>query len=67
VTIDSIIRTWQNNHGKLHRKIKEAKSLHEKYVQMMDNDFDQRIMKVYHCMINAYDEINQEIGLSYNK
>jgi len=61
----------------IHRKIKEAKSLHEKYVQMMDEhivkenmadeDFNRRIMKVYHCMINAYDEINQEIGLSYNK
>jgi hypothetical protein len=24
-------------------------------------------MKVYHCMINEYDEIHQEIGLSYNK
>ena len=63
--------------GELHRKIKEAKSLHEKYIQMMnehvvkentiDEDFNRRIMKVYHCMINAYDEINQEIGLSYNK
>ena len=61
----------------LHRKIKEAKSLHEKYVQMMDEhvvkeimtdgDFNRRIMKVYHCMINAYDEINQEVGLFYNK
>ena len=61
----------------LSRKIKEARSLHEKYVQMMDdhtvkknmpdNDFNRRIMKVYHCMINAYDEINQEMGLSYNK
>ncbi|MDH3341994.1 MAG: hypothetical protein OEL84_12040 [Nitrosopumilus sp.] len=63
--------------GELHRKIKEAKSLYEKYVQMMDehvvkknmmdNDFNRRIMKVYHCMINAYDEINQNIGLSHNK
>jgi len=61
----------------LRRKIKEAKSLHEKYIQMMDEpmikekmtdeDFNRRIMKVHHCMINAYDEINQEIGLSYNK
>jgi hypothetical protein len=24
-------------------------------------------MKVYHCMINEYDEINQEIGFSYSK
>ncbi|MDH3361121.1 MAG: hypothetical protein OEW86_08825 [Nitrosopumilus sp.] len=63
--------------GELHRKINEAKSLHKKYVQMMgehmvkenvtDEDFNRRIMKVYHCMISAYDEINQEIGLSYNK
>lgn len=63
--------------GELRRKIKEAKSLHEKYIQMMDEhmvkenmaeeDFNRRIMKVYHCMISAYDEINQEIGLSYNK
>ena len=61
----------------LHRKIKEAKSLHEKYIQMMnehmvkenviDEDFNRRVMKVYHCMINAYDEVNQEIGFSYNK
>ena len=61
----------------LRRKIKEAKSLYEKYVQMMnahvikenmaDEDFNRRVMKVYHCMISAYDEINQEIGLSYNK
>ncbi|MGI9566861.1 MAG: hypothetical protein ACR2LL_07605 [Nitrosopumilus sp.] len=61
----------------LHRKIREAKSLHEKYVQMMDehmikkniidDDFNRRIMKVYHCMISAYDEINQEIGFFYNK
>lgn len=61
----------------LSRKIKEARSLHEKYVQMMDEhtgkknmtdeDFNRRIMKVYHCMINAYDEINHEIGLFYNK
>ena len=35
--------------------------------KMTDEDFNRRIMKVYHCMINAYDEINQEIGLSYNK
>ncbi|WP_316506524.1 hypothetical protein [Nitrosopumilus sp.] len=61
----------------LHRKIREAKSLHEKYVQMMDehmikkniidDDFNRRIMKIYHCMISAYDEINQEIGFFYNK
>ncbi len=61
----------------LNRKIKEAKSLHEKYVQMMeehtekknvtDEDFNRRIMKVYNCMINVYDEINQEIGFSYKK
>jgi len=61
----------------LHRKIKEAKSLHEKYVQMMEEcmnknklvneDFNRRIMKAYNCMINAYDEIHQEIGLSYKK
>ncbi len=61
----------------LSRKIKEAKSLHEKYVQMMEEhaikkntaneDFNRRIMKVYNCMINAYNEINQEIGFSYSK
>ncbi len=61
----------------LSRKIKEARSLHEKYVQMMeehtvkknmaDEDFSRRIMKVYNCMINAYDEINQENGFSYSK
>lgn len=61
----------------LRRKIKEVKSLYEKYVQMMDEhmvkenmtdeDFNRRIMKVYHCMISAYDEINQEIRLFYNK
>ena len=61
----------------LRRKIKEAKSLHEKYIQMMDEylitenmtdkDFHRRIMKVYHCMINTYEEINQETGFSYNK
>ena len=61
----------------LSRKIKEAKSLYEKYVQMMeehtekknvtDEDFNRRIMKVFNCMINAYDEINQEIGFSYKK
>ena len=59
------------------RKIKDASSLHKKYVQMMkeytdknkqaNEDFNRRIMKVYHCMINEYDEIHQEIGLSYNK
>ncbi len=61
----------------LSRKIKEARSLHEKYVQMMedytnkenmtDEDFNRRIMKVYNCMINAYNEINQEIGFSHSK
>ena len=61
----------------LNRKIKETKSLHEKYVQMMEEylnknkivneDFNRRIMKVYHCMINEYDEIHREVGLSYNK
>ncbi len=61
----------------LSRKIKEAKSLHEKYVQMMEEhavkknmtgeDFNRRIMKVYNCMINAYNEINQEIGFTFNK
>jgi hypothetical protein len=60
------------------RKIKDASSLHKKYVQMMEEeytdkdkqvneDFNRRIMKVYHCMINEYDEINQEIGFSYSK
>ena len=59
------------------RKIKEAKSLYEKYIQMMDEhmvkenmtdeDFNRRIMKVYNCMINGYDEINQKIGFSYNR
>ena len=59
------------------RKIKDTRSLHKKYVQMMEEytnnnkqvngDFNRRIMKVYHCMINEYDEIHQEIGLSYNK
>jgi RNase P subunit RPR2 len=45
------------------RKIKDASSLHKKYVQMMkeytdknkqqaNEDFNRRIMKVYHCMIN---------------
>ena len=63
--------------GELHRKIKEAKSLHEKYVQMMDEHtvkeimtdggFNRRITKLYHYMINAYDKINQEVGLFYNK
>ncbi len=58
----------------LRRKIKEARSLHQKYVQMMeehidkknmtDEDFNRRIMKVYNCMINEYNEINQKIGLS---
>ncbi|KEQ57447.1 hypothetical protein SCCGRSA3_00241 [Marine Group I thaumarchaeote SCGC RSA3] len=61
----------------LRRKIKEARLLYEKYVQMMDEcmdekkpvneDFNRRIMKVYHCMTNAYDEINNEIGLRYDK
>ena len=61
----------------IRRKIKEAKSLYEKYIQMMDEhmvkenmtdeDFNRRIMKVYNCMINGYDEINQKIGFSYNK
>ena len=61
----------------LRRKIKETKSLHEKYIPMMDEpmikekmtdeDFNRRIMKVYDCMINAYDEIHQETGLSYDK
>ena len=58
----------------LHQKIKEARSLHEKYVQMMeehmfknntDDDFNRRTMKVYNCMISVYDEINQKVGLSY--
>ena len=43
------------------RKMKEAKSLHQKYVQMIEEytlkentkneDFSRRIMKVYNCMI----------------
>ena len=58
----------------LRTKIKEARSLHQKYVQMMeehidkknmtDEDFNRRIMRVYNCMINEYNEINQKIGLS---
>jgi len=62
---------------KLFIKMKEAKSLHEKYVQMIDEyinknkqvneDFNRRIMKVYRCMINVHDEIHHEIGLSDNK
>ena len=57
------------------RKMKEAKSLHQKYVQMIEEytlkenikneDFNRRIMKVYNCMISEYNEINQEIGFLY--
>jgi hypothetical protein len=40
---------------------------HTENKNITDEDFNRRIMKVHHCMINAYDEINQDIGLFYNK
>ena len=64
-----------NMNDELIQKMKEAKSLHEKYVQMIEKytlkentqneDFNRRIMKIYNCMISEYNEINQEIGFLY--
>jgi hypothetical protein len=67
--------TNNNMNDKIIQKMKDAKSLHEKYVQMIEKytlkentqneDFNRRIMKIYNCMISEYNEINQEIGFLY--